>query len=50
MEGHTKALFMDKTLIGPLGLVAEFSALKVRTGALSCLAADIAQHNEYNLH
>ena len=36
VEGHTKALFMDKALIGVLGLVAEFSALKVRCLACSC--------------
>mmetsp|Transcript_32390 Transcript_32390/g.84778 ORF Transcript_32390/g.84778 Transcript_32390/m.84778 type:complete len:593 (-) Transcript_32390:873-2651(-) len=30
VEGHSKALFMDKSLIGVLGLVAEFSALKER--------------------
>jgi hypothetical protein len=36
VEGHSKALFMDKTLIGPLGLVAEFSALKVGLSRWQC--------------
>ena len=45
VEGHNKVVFIEKSLIGVVGLIAEFSALKVQCKLsvdMATLARDIS--------